>query len=542
MSGAFALAYLEARMAVNRFRQVLHQPGRLALWALFLAWIGLFFFTRSERAAGGIPFGLLLPQSVHLLRAFVPAAYIILIGFEIYAGSRRPPAAFTYPADARFLFGSRINPVLVIFWLQLREVAFSGSRVFLGVFFVSWNFAGSAGGLVNATVALLCAYVIAFGLRLPVFLAQRRMPEIPFGVFGIALIGAGVLSLLFPVALGFVSGSAYLSYISAQTALFPPGSWILAALAGDTSALFALLAVAAVVVAGGSLAAKDAYPELWEASSRLYALRALIASGRGLWNQEEVRALRDAERSSSPVRYERMASSSGVAVPSGATAIFWKDWLALRRAPGGLGGPLLWLAGGCAVGYLAGLAARSFSPLLLLGPVIAIANIFIVIGSQSTINLGSELRKPIWWLATTPFRGRVMAWIAGTTLRIAPSLCAGAIVAAVVMHSWTVALVAPPVIVIALLLVQSIGVASYVVLPGRNDLRGPGFMLRLLVTYVALLPPAVVWAIAQLASQSVVAGVLSALVVASFEAWMLISFAAARLERSPMEYAAAEQR
>jgi len=541
MSDVAALAYLEARMAFNRFRQVLRQPGRLVLWTLFLAWLGLFFFTRVSHISGG-PYGLLMPQSVSLFYAFVPAAYIMLLGFQIRSGSRRPPATFAYPADARFLLGSRLNHVLVVFWLQLREVAFSGSRVFLGLFFVSWNFAGSAGGLVLATVALLSAYIISFGVRLPVFLAQRRMPEVPFGTFGIALMCAGGLTLLFPIALAFAYGNVHLAFISAQTAVFAPGSWIVEALAGNHRALAALLTLAFVMIIGGSVAAKDAYPEIWEASSRLYALRTLVASGRGLWNREALRGLRDPDRVQSAVRLERVASSSGRRAPAGALSLVWKEWIGLRRTPGGLSGSVLWLFGACVLGYLAGLAATTLTFFILVGPLFAIANIFIVIGSQSTINLGIELRKPIWWLARSQLRDRILTWILGTTMRVGPPLVAGTIVAGVAMHSWLVIAASAPLILVSLFLVQSIGVASYVVLPGRNDLRGPGFMLRIFVTYLALMPPAIGWAVAQLLSQSAALGLTVGLTAAYVEGWTLAMFAASRLEQNAMAYAAAEQR
>ncbi|HXW51055.1 MAG TPA: putative ABC exporter domain-containing protein [Candidatus Acidoferrales bacterium] len=541
MSGAGALFYLELRMALNRMRMLLHEPGRLVLWALFLAWLGLFFLTRAAHISGG-PLSLLLPQGVHLFYAFVPAAYIVLVGGAIRSGSRRPPATFAYPADARFLFGSRLNHVLVVLWLQLREIFFSGSRVFLGLFFISWNFAGSAAGLFVATAALLCAYVIAFGIRMPIFLAQRRMPEVPFGTFGVALMCAGGLTLAFPIALSYMSGGMHLSQIAAQTTVFPPGSWIVEALAGDRRALLLLAVLALAVVACGSVAATDAYPEIWEASSRLYALRSLIQSGQGLWNAQAIRALRDSQRTAQTVRPEQARSSDGRRVPAGALVFFWKDWIAMRRAQGGLGGPIVWAVAAVAAGYLVGLAANALSVFLLAGPLIGIANVFIVIGSQSSIQLGMELRRPIWWLAHCSVRDRVLAWVAGTTMRAGPPLAAGALATGIAMRSWPVILSCVPLVWMALLLVQSIGVASYVVLPGRNDLRGPGFMLRIFVTYLALAPPALAWALVQSVTASAGLGVLACLGFAACEAWLLTSIAAKRLAQNAMAYAAADAR
>jgi hypothetical protein len=533
-----ALVYLEARMALNKFRRVLHQPGRLALWIIFLVWFVVFLFARVLRVSGGQY--VLVPEAAHDFFAFVPAVYIAVLGMQIRSGARRPPATFAYPADARFLFGSRLPHVLVVFWLQLRETAFQGSRLFMILFFFSWNLAASTTGLVTSTIALLCAYIIGFGLRLPVFLIQRRVPRAPFATFGAALIASGALTLLFPLALAFVSGNLGLGFISAHTFVFPPGSWIVAALTGDIRALLVLVAVASAVVAAGSVAASDAYPELWEASSRLYARRSLAASGRGLWNREAWRELRETDPDRKAPAIERVVSVSGERAPVGALTVFWKEWIALRRAPGGLRWPIFWLVGACLFGYIAGIAAGDLAFFVLLGPLVALANIVIIIGSQSTISLGGELRRPMFWLGHSLLRNRVLAWILGTTLRIGPPLVVAIVVSGIAMHSWTIALAAVPIIIVGLFLIQSIGVASYVILPGRNDLRGPGFMLRIFATYVLIAPPAIAWAFTQLYSQSAMAGLAAGSVVAFVEAWALVTFAAARLSQNAMAYAAAE--
>ena len=538
MSDVAALVYLEARMAANKFRRVLHQPGRLALWIIFLLWFGLFLFTRVLRLSSGQY--LLIPDSARDFLAFVPGAYLAILGMQIRSGARRPPATFAYPADARFLFGSRLPHVLVVFWLQLRETAFQGSRLFMILFFFSWNLAASTTGLIYSTIALLCAYIIGFGLRLPVFLIQRRVPRAPFSTFGAALIATAALTLLFPLALAFVSGDLHVSFIAAHTFVFPPGLWIVRALSGDIASLLMLVGLACAVVAAGSIAASDAYPELWEASSRLYARRSLAASGRGLWNREAWRELRESDPDQQTAAVKRVASVSGERAPVGAMTVFWKEWIALRRAPGGLRWPIFWLLGATLFGYIAGIAAADMPFVIVLGPLVAIANIVIIIGSQSTISLGGELRRPLFWLSHSYLRNRVLAWILGTTLRIGPPLVAAIAVSGIAMHSWITVMAATPIIVVGLFLIQSIGVASYVVLPGRNDMRGPGFMLRIFATYILITPPAIAWAFVQLFSMSAPLGLTTGLVIAFAEAWALVSFAATRLSQNAMAYAAAE--
>ncbi len=540
MSDLVPLLYLEARLAVHKFKHVLQQPARLTLWIIFIIWFGAFLITRMQRGADG-QYALLIPDGARLFYAFVPAVFAGILGLQIYSGSRRPPAAFAYPADARFLFGSRLSHAVVVLWLQLREAAFQGIRVFLGLFFLSWNFAATTGGFFFASVALLSSYVICFGIRLPVFLAQRRMPGLPLSWLGAALVAGAALSVFYPIGLAVASGNMDLGFIAAHTFVFPPGTWVVQSLTGSVPATCVLVVLAAVTIAAGSAAAADAYPELWEASARKYARRALAASGRGLWNREAWRGLEDPDHERPPLALESVPSVRGDRAPSGALIVLWREWIGLQRTAGGLRWPILWVVGASLFGYLGGLAAQGRSLTDVLVPLVAIVNIVIIIGSQSTVSLGSELRRPIFWLGDSRLRDRVLAWIAGTTLRIGPPLCAAAIMAGVGIGSWPVIAAAGPVVIIGLFLVQSIGVASYVALPGRNDMRGPGFMLRIFTTYTSLGIPALAWVLVQSLATSMLLGVIAGLSVAFAEAWMLLSFSAARLEENAMAYAAAEE-
>lgn len=540
MSDLAPLLYLETRMAVNKIRRVLHQPARLLFWLLFVGWFGLFISTRIFRHG---QYSMPIPEGALMIYAFVPAVYLVVLGVQIRAGCTRRPASFAYPADAHFLFGSRLPHTLVVFWLQLREAAFSGSRLFFVLFFLSWNFATSAYGLLLATAALLAAYAIGFGIRLPVFLTQRRWPQVPLAYFGIALVAGGIAAILYPVALAFATNNMSVRFVALHTPVFPPGLWIVRALAGNLVSLWALVTLAVGVVVTGSIMASDAYPEIWEASSHLYAVRSMAASGRGLWNRDAWRKLRESDPNNpAPIR-ERVSSVSGEGAPVGALAVLWKEWLALRRLPGGLRWPVIWFVGTCAVGVVVGIWLReSDVPVFVfLGPLVAIANIIVVFGSQSTISLSGELRKPIWWLSRSELRNRLIAWVMGSMLRIAPPVIGGLTLAGIAMHSWIIAVAAAPLIVATLFLVQGIGLAAYVVLPSRNDMRGPGPMLRILVTYVLLGPPAVAWAIGQLMTQNVEIGIASGLIVAIVEGWAMVAFASLRLEQNAMAFAAAEE-
>jgi len=541
LSGLSALLYLEARMMVNRIRQIMRRPSRLILWALFFLWFGSFIFFKMAHGSAN-EYSTLFPHKLQLLFVFVPAIYVVILGAQILIGSGRPPAAFAYPADARFLFGSRLPPRLVIFWLQLREAFFSGSRMVFILLVSAWWFANSFAGLVSAAITLTSVYIIAFGLRLPSFLTNRRYPQLRLAWLGVALIAVGVGAVAYPLTLAIGLNNVHLSFIARHVPQFPPGTWVVEALGGHLAPLIALVALAAGVVGLGAVAATDAYPELWEASARLYAFRSLAASGRVFWNREAWRRLRETD----PTRVSREPTSatsvSGERTPPGSFTILWKDWLALRRAPGGLRWPIVWLVAGAVAGYVAAIAAMDYSLLVVSVALAPVLNTTIVIGSQATVTLSAEIRRPIWWLSHSELRNRLLVWAASGLMRVAPPLILGEIVAGLVMRNWVLVFGAIPITLGLLMLIRAIGLACYVILPGRNDLRGPGFILRLFATYILLIPPVVTWVVVQNLTNSILAGAVGGLFFAAAETYGLVFFAALRLEENAMAFAIAEER
>jgi hypothetical protein len=533
------LVYLETHMALHKLKCAMRQPTRVTLWFIFFVWFAAFLFTRLHPVAGG--FALALPDAAQLLVVLVPPAYLCILGMQIRSGAVRPPAAFSYPADARYLLGSHLPPAFVVFWLQLREAAYQGIRVFIGLFFLSWNFAATSSAFLRVSTVLLAAFVIAFSVRLPVFLAHRRFPAIPFAWIGTLLVAAGVLTVAYPVGVAIATGHTDVAVLASQIPSFVPGNLIVRGMIGDARAALLLAACAALMTVAGSLAASDAYPELWESSARQYARRALIASGRGLWSREQWRAFERGEGVRLHPSMASVPSAHGERAPLGALIVLWREWIALRRSSGGLRWPLFWIFCAAALGFAAGLAERGRPLMDIIVPLVALANMIIVLGSQSTVTLSSELRRPLFWLGDSRLRNRVLAWLAGTMLRIGPPLVAGAMLAGVALGSWAVVAYSAPVLLAGVFLVQSIGVATYVVLPGRGDMRGPGFMLRILTTYTALGLPALAWALVQVLTQSTTAGVIVGVALALVEALALVSFSAARLEENAMAYAAAEQ-
>src|SRR5438477_3661217 len=114
-----ALAYLDATLFRNRVRVLVREPRRLLPWLLFLAWLGWALPARAFYARGHVRGR---PELAAILPVLVPGATLAALGLLVWLRTSRAPAAFSSPADARFLCGSALSPRLVVFWLQLRQV------------------------------------------------------------------------------------------------------------------------------------------------------------------------------------------------------------------------------------------------------------------------------------------------------------------------------------------------------------------------------------------------------------------------------------
>src|SRR5207247_5190972 len=67
------------------------------------------------------------------------------------------------------------------------------------------------------------------------------------------------------------------------SAALPPGSWMLSAFHGDLAAELLLLVFAVGFTVVGIALAGDCYPELWETSSRVFAMRQALRSRGGMF-------------------------------------------------------------------------------------------------------------------------------------------------------------------------------------------------------------------------------------------------------------------
>jgi len=530
-----SLAYLDLRLAVNRLRLLARNPRRLIPWALLAGWL---LFTRVLR---GLTYG--APGARHVafpvdgsgLEPFVPAVLLALLAVPLWTASRRVPLTFASPADGRFLAGSALAPRTVLAWLLIRRVRnlvlIAAANAVLFVAFLP----GLGQGLALAGASAVGFAVITL-VPLPIALAARRR--------GLPLVPLALPMLLLAGASGLLAGSRALGLepaLPAGLAHFllglPPGSWLVGAYHGDVPALSALAVLLVAAGAAGLALAQDAYPEVWEASTRSFILRRLARQPGvgGVFGLR--RALRDAE--SGPASATRTRSENGRWVPGGAGALVWKEWLAVRRGAGGL---LLYsslLAGGLVFGIVAGLLVAAHSRGAFL--VIAVGTqLLVVVNVVAGARLGSDLRNPLWWLSSAGIPARLAAWTVAATGAQALPIAAAMLGLAALAGLWWLL---PPGLLGAFAILWSLrsaGVAVYTVFPATSDVRGPARVVRTLVILGLLGSQAAFFGILSALTRQPLVGGLGVAVLALGEGTVLLLFAAGRLRRHGLALAQAE--
>jgi Putative ABC exporter len=533
-----ALLYLDGRLLANRARLILHDPRRLLPWLLVLGWIGSWRLFRVVELMSGRrpPSGSL--SVLTTVAPLVPGLYLAVIGVAIFRAAGRAPVTFRSPADARFLIGSRLPPRLVIGWLQLRRVigmmVVSAFNVLLVVAFLP--VAGDSPSRLGLLfLAVAGAYVTLQAAPMAVYLVGRRRPGLPLGSAGVAVTVLGGLSLTLAV-LQLAGVDVPAGPAGTVLAQLPPGEWVRDAYHGHPGAVALVLLLAGATVAFTVRLSGDAYPELWESSSRLFTLRRLARQRGGLVRSSDVR------RAFGQLGRRSVASVSGAGVPGGAGAILWKEWLALRRTPGGLLLQLLATAGALGVGAVVGLLAaggdtpHATSLAALGGAVLVMVNVY------AGMRLGAELRNPVWWLSAASLRERLLAWTVAATLRQAVPAVLGAGAALAIAGDVPLLVASLAAVPAAAWLLRMVGLAAYAIVPSQTDLRGPGRMLRMLLLGLTLSPPALVLTLVLVVVENLAAGALAATVVMLAEGWLLLELAAWLLRRNGLGYARAEAR
>ncbi len=543
-----ALIWLDWTSFVNRTRGVLREPKRLWVWVLFLVWFGLVVFGKiMAKGSGGTSSGLVSVAPV--AGALVPAGYLILVGLIWNASARRAPAALSSPADGRFLLASDLSPRVVVLWLQLRQAwgltrgVLLNAVIWLAILVPSPGV--TVGGVLLGLLAILFAGLVLYGIRLPIFVLARRYPRLPIGALGIVIAAGGALALLFELYAAVQSLAPFAYALSSHEVFVPLGTTVAQAIGGQAGPIV-LLAVLAVAVLYLTVAvAMDCYPEIWESSNRVFVVRKLARRGRfGVGSElrtalTEAGVVRPQQKGRGPVD-----SSDGGRVPGGAWVLLWKEWLSLRRSPSGVRIALLWLlgaaAGGSLLGIFAALRQHGASAEGMIVGVAVYPALFLV--TASGISLAADLRRPIWWLSAESLVKRLLLWTLATSLRGIALVVVALLAASLTSGTLGSTVFVLPLGAAVIWFLRAIGLGVYALMPSQTDLRGPGAVLRLLLTLVLMAPAAVIAGVAGALGSGTGAAMLAGAAAAVLEGVALTLFAAARLRGNGMAVAQAEQR
>lgn len=535
MSDLVTLLWLDEHMFVNRLRETLRHPARALLWAAFLAWLTFAFVLRSMNVRSTHPAGGEVPLA---LAALASSAVLAWYGYQIIQAATRPPGLFAYPADARFIFGSAMSHVVVLFYMQARTAVIGGLRWIVAVVFLVQSTSMSAEQVIGAGLAVALAWLIGFAIRLPVLALARRVGTLLPVVAGWTMVGAGVALGALPIVTAIGAKGDIVRYVAEHGVVFPPGAWIVGATAGDMLSLGALSLGALCTVLVASRVAADLYPEIWDASSKLYALREAVRSRSPSATREALRQMQGSQRPSVVV------SSDARSVPAGPWVFVWKEWITFRRATtGGVGSQFAWLTVCVLMGAGIGLIVKtSESPLAFAaGAAVFLFYVLSIFAVQSALTLGEELRKPMWSL-TPGRRAKLLAWLTFAALRSGATIGLGVVAYGIVAQSYAIAAYAVPVSAAAAVLMRSVALASYALLPGRTESRGPLAIVRMLATYVLVAPVLIGGAAAGAVARSTVAGLVVAALLGALEVYALLTFTARRIQGNELAFASADAR
>ena len=540
-----ALAYLDARRMANRLRLLLRDPKRLLPWLVLLAWLAftrlLQFASRSGRSgrAPAAPRGSspALANPLLALVALLPGVYLALLGIGLTRAAARAPATFRTAADARFLIGSQLSSRLVVGWLQLRRVVAMVLASLVNVLVlvaVTPSFSAPVPRPGVLLLAILGAFVTLQTLPMAAYLLKRRLGWLPLAPLGLVLTALGIGSALV----------AFLPIIGAPLPLpwwtklvlvhLPPGQWLADAYHGQALAPVLMLLLGAAAIAVTVRLSGDCYPELWESSTRAMSLRRLALQRRGGWI-----SMSDIRQTLGQARRRSAASSSGSWVPGGAWAILWKEWLSLRRSAA-LSLQLLLLGSAIAGGVIAGSLALFGQRAVVSALYSTAGTMLLIYNFYAGVQLGAELRSPVWWLSAASLKMRLLAWSVAGSLRVGVPACLGFGIALTLSGAYALVLPVLVVGVVAIWTMRMMAVASYAVFPAQLDVRGPGRVLRFLFLWAGVIPAGLALVALLITTGSLPAAISGMAIVLLGEGWLLLELSAWLVRRNGVAYVRAE--
>jgi hypothetical protein len=515
-----ALSYADRRALINAVRALPKRPGRLTLWTLYalaIAGFGvvkLLPHTRSATPSGAF---------TAVIGDLWVCGMAVVFGIALATGSARWLGAFSSRAEALLITRAHAQPLAVAAYLQVRAVGVALARGFARFAYlivIGIPSASSPGALFAQLFFFAAAGAAIASVTLPRALARgvaRPVLVVAGGAIALAAAVPLILDLLRALQL------PQTATLLARAPVAHPGGVLDSLSAGDLRPVAIPLALAACATAAFVIAARDAYPELFEISVANLEFR--TARTRQTAAPDEKPAAR---RRFGRLRSRAVRSTAGTRL-RGAAAFVWIDSLMFSRRISPLISGIV-----AALALAAGAAFALFAnqnPELAFGIVIgALPGLTIAVASTTGVRLAPALRMPLFWLGSVPLAARLGAWTLGAFWRDAVFVAlvvAGYVTVSGDVYGATVLFIG----VIGLLgLTRAVGLAVFALLPNQLDQRGPAVMLRTFVSFALIAPAGIFGTLAALLlklpfTAAVVAGAAFALV----EGTLLIAFAASRL-------------
>lgn len=518
-----SLAWLDWHLAKNRIRSMVRTPRRLVPWVIVVLVMGGGMVSRLSGSGGG-RVGSVLP----FVSPYFPGIAAVGIGYFFWYATRSAPIAFQSRADARFLLSGDLSPRLLAGWLAVR-----GSRrlIFLALFYLvvfgayipsaglGWEVAIGLGvGVCCYAVLLIAASLLAFSLHL-------RVPSLPLGWAGIAFAALGLISvasLLVP----------QLAPLREPLQALPPGSWLKASAGGDLLAVVYLALTAAAVLAVGLGLVGECQPELYAGSTRAFERKERAQQGS--------LSLPFSTARSGASRATTARSAAAAALPGGQAIFLWKEWVTIRRSPGGGLLEMLALPAALVIGGVIGYVSRGprWPMFVAFGYGLWFFAIFTTFGSM---RLAADLRMPIWWLSADPLWRRFAALTLARALRWGVAMGLG-IMAMLLLGCeplWAALGLGLSVLPFSWLL-QAQSLAIYAVLPATADRRAAQ-MIRVFSIILAL-ALIVAGAVPGFVIGVLPVSLIGALIVLCAELASMVAFASRRIEGNGLAFAREESR
>lgn len=509
------LSYGDRHALVNTLRTLRKHPGRVAMWGFYLvAVVGFAFFKTSGPARGAQPL-----DWATAIADFWVCGFVVVFGVVLATGTSRTLGVFSSRAEALLFTRAGVAPVAVAAYLQVRAVLTTlGQGIARFAYLILFGI--PAGTTWHALIVQLCFFAAAgaaiASIALPRALA-RGAARIAAITAGIVIAVAAALPVLVDVLrlLHLPSTTNALRHVT----IVHPGLVLRALSHGDVRAIALPLAVAALASVAFVLAARDAYPELYTISLANLDWRMRVRTRRNA---------RATAATPAGSRAARVRNSTGSPL-RGALALAWIDTLMFSRrvAPA-----ITALVAAFALG--AGAALAAFTQLggeLAIGVIVGmLPGFYIAVASTTGVRLAPAMRMPLFWLGPVPLAARLAAWTLGPFSRDATFALLAVTGYVAVSHDARAPLIVLAGALALLALTRTVGLAVFALMPNSLDQRGPAVLLRTLLTFALVAPPAIAGAIAAFVFpvpfvSATLAGALTALA----EAAVLITFAAWRL-------------